>query len=97
MKKSWSQRRQEGRERQFFSTGAEISIQGCRRDSYTENRGSPKPGSANAPSATATTPGWLSSSQKRVVPQTGQKLKVTIDPLSARRPKVVAFPSVRTR
>src|SRR3569833_879149 len=59
--------------------------QACRRDSYTERVGVPNRGSANAPTATATTPGASSSSQYTIAPHDGQKRKRARPPLSPMR------------
>ena len=60
-------------------------VQGCCLFSQTELRGFSKSGSANIPTATAINSGRCSGSQKTVPPHSGQKLNVTVLPLSARR------------
>ena len=67
-------------------------VQGCCLFSQTELRGFSKSGSANIPTATAISSGRCSGSQKTVPPHSGQKLNVTVLPLSARRAYRLAMP-----
>jgi hypothetical protein len=67
-------------------------VQGCCLFSQTELRGFSKSGSANMPTATAISSGRCSGSQKTVPPHSGQKLNVTVLPLSARRAYRLAMP-----
>jgi hypothetical protein len=67
-------------------------VQGCCPFSQTELWGFSKLGSANIPTATAISSGRCSGSQKTVPPHSGQKLNVTVLPLSARRTYRLAMP-----
>ena len=67
-------------------------VQGCCLFSQTELRCFSKSGSANIPTATAISSGRCSGSQKTVPPHSGQKLNVTVLPLSARRAYRLAMP-----
>jgi hypothetical protein len=67
-------------------------VQGCCLFSQTELRGISKSGSANIPTATAISSGRCSGSQNTVPPHSGQKLNVTVLPLSARRTYRLTMP-----
>src|SRR5579871_679989 len=71
-----------------------VLVQRCCLFSQTEFRGFSKSGSANIPTATAISSGRCSGSQKTVPPHSGQKLNVTVLPLSARRAYRLATPLV---
>src|SRR5690606_38224621 len=69
---------------------------GCLRTSYTDTCGGGKPGSANTPTGTLTTPGIESGTNQAVTPQCGQKWKRHEVPSSPVRTNAWLVPWVAT-